>query len=103
HFKTGVTPLHVPTSRSSRAETALRRGLVCGRRVQEAARSLEGGYPPLLIAVDDAAAREVVWRQLDLHAVTRVDPDAVAAHLARRVAERLGPVVERESARARAG
>src|SRR5262249_3772154 len=46
------------------------------------------------VPVEDAAAIEVVRRQLDLHAVTRVDPDAVAAHLAGGVADGGVAVVE---------
>src|SRR5581483_8351527 len=54
----------------------------------------EKGLP---LAVDDAAARQVVGRELDLDAVARVAPDAVAAHAAAGVAEGLVPVVERDA------
>ena len=36
----------------------------------------------LLVAVDDAAARQVVRRELHHHAVLGEDPDVVLAHLA---------------------
>src|SRR6188768_888600 len=49
---------------------------------------------PLLVAVRDPAAAEVVGRELDLHAVTREDPDVVHPHLARDVCEHLVPVLE---------
>src|SRR3954470_15142247 len=39
---------------------------------------LSGRRPGLLVAIGDAAAVEVVRRELDLHAVTRQDPDVVA-------------------------
>src|SRR5216117_274120 len=44
--------------------------------------------------VNDPAARQVVRRQLDAHAIARVHPDPVAPHLPRGVAERLVAVVE---------
>src|SRR3954451_3195339 len=46
------------------------------------------------VAVDDTTAREVVRRQLDLHAVARQDADVVPAHLARDVGQHLVVVVE---------
>ena len=46
------------------------------------------------VAVDDAPAREIVRRQLDLHAVARQDADVVPAHLARDVGKHLVVVVE---------
>src|SRR5918995_6212944 len=49
------------------------------------------------VAVDDAAAPEVVGRELDLDPVTREDPDPVAAHLSGRVPEGLVAVVERDA------
>src|SRR5882672_1675381 len=49
----------------------------------------------LPIAVDDAAALEVVRRELDPDPVARIDADPVAAHLACGGAERLVAVVER--------
>jgi len=52
--------------------------------------------PLLPVAVDDATAREVVRRQLDLDAIAGKDPDPVAPHLPGRVAERLVTVVERD-------
>src|SRR5215212_7304403 len=48
----------------------------------------------LAVSVNDAAARQVVRRQLDLDPVTGIDPDPEAAHLAGGVAERLMAVVE---------
>src|SRR5437588_12049667 len=51
---------------------------------------------PLALAVDDPAAAEVVRRDLDLHAVARIDADPVAPHLAGGVAEGLVAVVERD-------
>jgi hypothetical protein len=38
---------------------------------------------------------QVIRRQFELDLVARQDPDAVAPHLPRRVAERLVPVLER--------
>src|SRR5687768_6153869 len=49
------------------------------------------------VAVDDAAAPEVVGRELDLDPVAREDPDPVAAHLSGRVPEGLVAVVERDA------
>src|SRR5262245_5812741 len=48
----------------------------------------------LLVSIGDAAAAEVVRRELDLHAVTGEDPDVVHAHLPRDVGEHLVPVLE---------
>src|SRR6266540_7353340 len=48
----------------------------------------------LAVSVDDPAPREVVRRDLDLHAIAREDLDAEAAHLSRRVAEHLVAFVE---------
>src|SRR5215211_5667510 len=48
----------------------------------------------LLVAVHDPPTIQVVGRDLDLHPVAREDPDAVAPHLAGRIAERLVAVVE---------
>src|SRR5664280_193300 len=48
----------------------------------------------LLVAIGDAAHREIVWRQLDDHLVTREYPDVVHAHLARDVREHLVAVLE---------
>src|SRR5215208_488139 len=48
----------------------------------------------LAVAVDDAAAAEVVRRQLDLDPIAGVHPDPEAPHLAGGVAERLMAVVE---------
>src|ERR1700710_2511174 len=46
------------------------------------------------VAVDDASAREIVRRQLDLHAIARQDTDVMPAHLARDVGQHLVVVVE---------
>jgi len=43
----------------------------------------------LFVAVDDAAAGQVVRRELHNHAVLREDPDVVLTHLARNVGENL--------------
>src|SRR5438128_1300006 len=48
------------------------------------------------LAVDDPAASEVVRRDLDLYAISRIDADPVAARLAGGVAEGLVAVVERD-------
>src|SRR5262245_7249991 len=48
----------------------------------------------LLVAVRDAAAAEVVGRELDLHAVAGQDPDVVHPHLPGDVSEHLVPVLE---------
>src|SRR4051794_6362040 len=47
-----------------------------------------------LVAIHDAAAVQVVRRQLDLDLVAWVDPDAEAAHLAGRVTEGFVAVFE---------
>ena len=46
------------------------------------------------IPEDDAAAVEIVGRQLHLHAIARIDADPVPAHPSRGVGERLVTVVE---------
>src|SRR5215472_14229167 len=38
--------------------------------------------PPLLVAVDDAAARQIVWRKLDRDFVSRENANKIFAHLA---------------------
>src|SRR5438093_8295928 len=48
----------------------------------------------LLVAVGDAAAIEIVGRELDLHTVAGEDADVVAPHLARDVPEDLVFVVQ---------
>src|SRR5699024_4471433 len=48
----------------------------------------------LLVAVDDAAAAEVVRAELDHHPVLGEDPDVVLAHLARDVSEDDVPVAQ---------
>ena len=55
-----------------------------------------GQVPPLLVAVDDPAAVQIVRRELDLDPIAREDLDPVAPHLPGRVAERLVTVVERD-------
>src|SRR6202795_5302864 len=50
----------------------------------------------LPLAVNAPAAAEVVRRKLDNDLVARQDLDPVAAHLARRVAQRLLPVLEED-------
>src|SRR5450759_872668 len=54
-------------------------------------RSLElrGDQALLAVAIDDAAARQVVRRQLHADAVARREPDEVAAHAASRVGDQL--------------
>ena len=42
---------------------------------------LLGGNSELLVAVDDAAAGQVIWTELHHYAVLREDPDVVLAHL----------------------
>src|SRR5215203_1937313 len=48
----------------------------------------------LLVAVRDAAAAQVVRRELDLHPVAREDPDVVHSHLAGDVGQHLVAVLE---------
>src|SRR5947207_945438 len=55
------------------------------------------GSDRLPVSVDDPTAIQVVRRKLDLHPVSRQDPDAVTPHLARRVTERLVAVVESDA------
>src|SRR5437016_10913489 len=69
------------------------------RRTRRRSRRVRMSAPraaPLALAVDDSAAAEVVRRDLDLHAVARIDANPVAAHLAGGVAEGLVAVVERD-------
>src|SRR3954470_17101971 len=73
------------TTRSWSAEHAL------GGRPQSGGRLTLVGSA---VAVDDAAAIEVVRRPLDLHAVAGVDADPVAAHLAGGVADGRVAIVE---------
>src|SRR5258705_12963640 len=56
-------------------------------------RPTKGSFPSA-VAVNDAPAREIVRRQLDLHAVAGQDADVVPAHLARDVGQHLVIVVE---------
>src|SRR5262245_16302606 len=56
--------------------------------------ALVGTRKPLLVAVGDSSAIQVVRRELDLHAVTGQDADVVAAHLAGDVTEDHVVVVE---------
>ena len=59
--------------------------------------SLLGGIPAcgaLLVAVCDAAAAEVVGRELDLHPVARRDADVVHPHLPGYVSKHLVPVLQ---------
>src|SRR4051812_23620970 len=53
-----------------------------------------GGRAGLLVAVDDAAAGQVVGTELHDHAVLRQDADVVLAHLPRDVRENLVAVLE---------
>src|SRR5256885_445 len=69
--------------------------MVGGRRGRPATRCAPGRGLRLPVAVDDSAAVQVVRRDLDLDPVTRLDPDAVAPHLARGVADRRESVLER--------
>src|SRR5713101_3898982 len=65
------------------------------RAAPSAAMRLSGGTAPLLaVAVDDAAARQVVGRELDADAVARRDADEVAAHAAGRVGDELVAVLK---------
>ena len=48
----------------------------------------------LLVAVGDPAAGQVVCGYLDLHSITRQNPNVVLAHLAAEVTEHSVPVVE---------
>lgn len=50
--------------------------------------------PPLAVAVDDARAVEIVWRELAADAIAREDADPEASHLARDVPEYDVVVVE---------
>src|SRR4051812_39106063 len=44
--------------------------------------TLRDATSSVLVAEDDAAAGEVVWRNLDRHAIALQNPDAEAAHVA---------------------
>jgi hypothetical protein len=49
---------------------------------------------PLTAAVNDAPARQVIWRNLDLHAVARDDANEVLAHAAGNVSDHFSADVE---------
>src|SRR5262245_16534794 len=51
----------------------------------------------LLESIGDAAARQIIGRQLDLHLVAREDADEVHAHLARHVRQYSMPIVQRHA------
>src|SRR2546430_8340006 len=57
-------------------------------------RARNRGGPHSANPVGDAAAVEIVWRQLDFHLVAWIDADAEAPHLATGVREGLVAVVE---------
>src|SRR5690606_9344455 len=63
-------------------------------RATNSPRESTGTRPPLLVSVGDPAPAQVVGRDLDLHAVTGQDADAVLAHLAAEMPEHLVAVVE---------
>src|SRR5205814_1623965 len=88
-----LAPVHASPEKASNVSTGrFRRTRRRSRRVLVSAPRAA----PLALAVDDPAAAEVVRRDLDLHAVARIDADPVAAHLAGGVAEGLVAVVERD-------
>src|SRR5207247_4696467 len=65
------------------------------RAAPSASMRLSGGTAPLLaVAVNDAAARQVVRRELDADAVAGRDADEVAPHAAGRVRDELVAVLE---------
>src|SRR6266481_5632886 len=65
------------------------------RAAPSASMRLSGGIAPLLeVAVDDAAPRQVVGRELDADAVAGRDADEVATHAARRIGDELVAVLE---------
>src|SRR5258706_2753740 len=65
------------------------------RAAPSASMRLSGGTLPLLaVAVDDAAPRQVVGRELDADAVAWRDADEAAAHAARRVGDELVAVLK---------
>src|SRR5882762_5064497 len=71
----------------------------CSRSKMRAAPSASmrpscGTAPLLAVAVDDAAARQVVGRELDADAVAGRDSNEVAAHTAGRVGDELVAVFE---------
>src|SRR5437016_319468 len=53
-----------------------------------------GSGGPLLVAIDDPAAAQIVWRELDRHLVARQNLDEVHPHLARDVGQHLVSVLE---------
>src|SRR3954466_2927473 len=71
-----------------------RRGTLASLTIGEAPGRAAGG---LLVAEGDAGPREIVRRQLDLHAVSGQYPDAVLAHLSAQVAEYVVTVVEHDA------
>src|SRR5438132_498467 len=56
--------------------------------------TISSSLPGLLVAVDDATARQVVGRQLDHDLVLGEDSDVVLPHLAADVRQDLVPVLE---------
>src|SRR6266852_6430365 len=65
------------------------------RAAPSASMRLSGGTAPLFaVAVDDAAARQVVGRELDADAIAGRDSNEVAAHAAGRVGDELVAVFE---------
>src|SRR5438093_11217803 len=65
------------------------------RAAPSASMMLSGGTAPLLaVAVDDAAARQVVRRKLDADAVAGRDADEIATHAAGSVGDELVAVLE---------
>src|SRR5215207_2749191 len=96
-------PPSAPATRSAPTTRAAKNAYWCstprkrGRRLAAISQSGCSSIPlgnSVAVAVDDAAAAEVVGGKLDLDPVSRKDPDPVAAHLAGGVAERLVAVVE---------
>ena len=55
---------------------------------------IEDAAGRLFVAIGDSTAVQVVWTQLDLHAVAGQDADVVAAHLAGDVTEHIVSVVQ---------
>src|SRR3981081_2877044 len=68
-------------------------GAVRGRR-RGRTRGPPAAYRSIAVAVDDPAARQVIWRELDAYAVTRRDAYEVAPHASCRVGDELVAVLE---------
>src|SRR5947207_2115522 len=89
-----------PRRRGFRAPTSLRSPSSVSKAPRSFASLNQSIVPRIRVtatlakAIDNAAASQVIRRQLDPHAVAEHEPDAVPLHPSAQIAERLVPVVE---------